>query len=527
MPPVPATLGPRYRRLRAYLAQCVAIDTRTLAVFRIALGLLIIADLLLRARNFSFYYTDGGVVTQSVAEAHTSSDAVSVYFFTSDPTVIAGLFVLHALLAIQLIVGYRTRIATILCFLFVISLDHHNPLVLSYADILFRLLFFWAIFLPLGERWSIDAVHTERAPRPQIASAASALILGQMVYMYVVNGYHKSTNELWTSGEAAPLVFGIDEMTFLLGDLMRDFLQLIALGGLLWYYILVFAWLLFFLQGRLRYLFATIFFGGHAAFAITVRIGAFAYVGMAGVFLFYQAQFWRDGRRSLDRLGVDTERLWQSLRRVEVVAEAVPRLRLDDDRLRQAKAVTYTFTIAVLLLSMGFIAGTNGFQHAGVVDDDTQYDGEIRTVANSLSIDQPNWSVFAPSPRTTDRYYVFTAQTEEGELVDAFNDRELSYERPYDELQKQHDTYRQRFYMNSIRRADDDARIVQLFADHVCERYEDEHGVALTDINMWYVNEDITEETIDDPTERDQTAFRIAEHSCGDHEPELLEWPDF
>ncbi len=524
---VQSRLGPRYRRLRSYLAGCVAIDTRTLAVFRITLGLLVIADLLLRARNFSFYYTDDGVVTQSVAEAYTASNAVSVYFFTSDPTVIAGLFVLHALIAIQLIVGYKTRIATILCFLFVISLDHHNPLVLSYADTLFRLLFFWAIFLPLGERWSIDAVHTDRDPRTQIASAASALILGQMVYMYVVNGYHKSTNELWTGGEAAPLVFGIDEMTFLLGDFMRNALTLIGMGGLLWYYILIFAWLLFFLQGRFRYLFATLFFGGHAAFAITVRIGAFAYVGMAGVFLFYQTQFWRDGRQLLERIGINVDGLWQSLRRVDAIAARVPAVQLGGGRLQQAKAVSYTVVLATLLLSMGLVAGTNGLQHAGVVDDDRQHDGQIRTVANSLNIDQPEWSVFAPSPRTTDRYYVFPARTADGELVDVFNDRKLSFDRPYDELQNQHGTYRQRFYMNSIRRADSDDEIVELFVHHLCERYEEEHGVELTHLNMWYINEDITEETIDDPSERDRTSFRMAEHTCGEYEPEILEMPDF
>lgn len=41
------------------------------------------------------------------------------------------LFVVRALIALQLIVDYRTRIAMILSFFFVISLDHHDPLVLT------------------------------------------------------------------------------------------------------------------------------------------------------------------------------------------------------------------------------------------------------------------------------------------------------------------------------------------------------------------------------------------------------------
>ncbi len=52
---------------RAFLVGCVRIDTRTLAVFRIGVALLILANLLLRARNFSFFYTENGVVPQALA----------------------------------------------------------------------------------------------------------------------------------------------------------------------------------------------------------------------------------------------------------------------------------------------------------------------------------------------------------------------------------------------------------------------------------------------------------------------------
>lgn len=137
---------PRYAR------RCVTIDPSSLAAFRAAAALLILADVALRSRNFHFYYTDDGVVPEALARAYVGEGAVSVFFLTSDPGVIAELFALHALFAVLLLVGYKTRLATASSFLFVISLDHHNPLVLSYADTLFRMLLFWALFLPLGER---------------------------------------------------------------------------------------------------------------------------------------------------------------------------------------------------------------------------------------------------------------------------------------------------------------------------------------------------------------------------------------
>ncbi|WP_254862519.1 HTTM domain-containing protein [Halovivax gelatinilyticus] len=509
----------------------IRIDTRSLAVFRVAIGLLVIADLLLRSRNFGFYYTDDGVVTQELAELYSPDGAFSVYYFVSDPALIAALFVLQGLIAVQLIVGFKTRIAMVLTFLGVISLDYHNPLVLSYADTLFRLLCFWAIFLPLGERFSIDAVQRRRPARPSIVSVASALILGQMVYMYFRNGLHKRNDStgLWQSGDAAPLVFGLDEMTFLLGDFMRQFPTLIGYGGTMWYYMMLLSPLLLLASGRVRYLIAFVFVGGHASFALTVRIGAFAYVAMAGLILFLQAPFWADARTVLSKFGLrdraDKFRHRLSARGV-ALAGAVPTVSFDSDLHRDLKASLYTATLGVVVIGLAIIWLSSGLALAGATDgpiERTVFDTEetVQDTKASFGIQQPDWSVFAPTPRTTDRYYVFPAETAEGEYIDVFNDgRTLTYDRPYEQLQKQHDTYRQRFYMNSIRRADDEGDLApKLLAEHLCETWEDEHGIELVRINIYSVSESITMETIDAPEHRERTERRHSEHACGDVEP--------
>ncbi|MFP8953445.1 HTTM domain-containing protein [Natrialbaceae archaeon A-arb3/5] len=514
-------------RIRQGATDRVRIDTRTLAVFRIFVGLLIVADILLRSRNFAYYYTDDGAVPQDLAVALSSDGAFSVYHFTSDPTVIAALFALQILVAIQLIVGYKTRLATIVSFLLVISLDHHNPLVTSYADILFRLLLFWAIFLPLGERWSIDAVHADRSPRASIANAASALILFQMVYMYIVNGYHKAQEELWISGDATPLVMGLDDMTFLLAEYVREFPTLLQLGGLMWFYMLLFSWLLILLVGRKRMLFAFLFVGGHAMFAVTVRIGAFAYVALAGLLLFFQAQTWRDGKTLLGYAGVDTARISARLSRLERVADAVPSLQLSDERIQRARSAAYDVSLALVVASMIVFMLFTYLPMGAVLGDDVTPEEEIDDVASIVAVDQPTWTVFAPTPRTTDRYYVFPAKTADGDLIDVYNERPLTYERPHDQLQKQYGTYRERFYMNSVRRggSSDGNFAPDAMAEQLCETWEDEHGIELTNINMYHVNEDITLDSITTPEDREMDAYLIDRHACGDHEPEEIAPP--
>ena len=555
-------VGSRLRNPTYIDKRAVGIDTRALAAFRMLTGLLIVGDVISRARNFSFYYTDDGVLSASLTQRLTSDGAFSVFYYTTDPTVMAGIFVATALVGVVLALGYQTRVMTVVAFLLVISFDHQNPLVTSYADVLFRLLLFWAIFLPLGERWSIDALHAaadsgedgthsgedgadprsgdgsaervegsgrasaervegsgrasaESGPRGMVAGLASAAILTQMITMYVVNGVHKARSDMWGTTDVAPLVLGIDEMTFLLGDFMRQFPTLLGYGGVLWYYMMLTAWALVLLRGKARIAFVALFVGGHMSFAVTVRIGAFAYVALAGLLLFLPPSFW-------DVVETRGRRIWRSLAArtsVPVSREAVrrrvallPSPRIESPGVDRGVRVVFTVVLMIGVLTILVVPAV-----AAVDDVDGTHESLDATI-DALSLDQPEWSVFAPSPRTTDRYYVVAAMTEEGEEYDLYNDRKLTYDRPYDELQKQHGTYRERFYMSSVRTRGNDDPVSDAYAEHLCETAA-EQGLNVTHLQMFTVTEDITMETLDDHENRERNYVRFYNGGCGDNDP--------
>lgn len=541
-----------FARLQTAFTRRIRIDSRSLAAFRILAGLLVIADLLLRSRNFGFFYTESGVVPRSLARELSAEYAVSIYHLTTDPTLIGALFVLQGTIALQLIVGYKTRLATVLTFLFVVSLDHHNPLVLSYADTLFRFLLFWAMFLPLGERWSVDAIHRDRTPRASVASAATALVLVQVVYVYFTNGLTKSLSEEWVGGTAGTLVFGIDEMTFLLGDLLREVPTLLGIGGFVWYLMLLGSWLLLALVGRGRLALVGLFVAGHLSFALTVRIGAFPYVSIAGLLLFLPPVFWQQVRTLLDRVGVDVDGIRASVGNLAMLVPASPligdieRFGVPAGRIQRLRSGVYTVTLGIVVVTIVLVSAVFLFQIGTAVAatdhqpteetiDDVLVDGldgvtglrHVETVAESAGVDQPvAWGIFA-QPRTEDRYYVFPARTAEGDLVDAYNAREVTYDRPYDRLQRQHGTYRERFYMNSVRRGGQYGNDVPRYlAEHICEQWADEHGTELTHVNMYMVREEITRETIDRPSDRDRTYLEIYRHGCEDYDPTVIQPPD-
>ena len=64
-------------------------------------------------------------------------------------------------------IGYRARLATIACWFLVMSIHNRNPMILSAGDILLRLLLFWAMFLPLGARYSVDAALDKNPSVPR------------------------------------------------------------------------------------------------------------------------------------------------------------------------------------------------------------------------------------------------------------------------------------------------------------------------------------------------------------------------
>lgn len=521
--------------LSAYVRACVTVDTRSLAVFRMFVAVLIVADLLSRSRNFWFYYTDDGAVSQSLAELYTTTHAVSIFFYTQDARIIAALFALHGLIAILLFIGWKSRLMLVLSFYFVISLDHHNPFVLSYADTLFRMLLFWAIFLPLGERWSVDALQRGRQPRRAVASLATAAIMVQMVFMYFVNGQNKWPSGWWHGGDAAIIVMGIDEMTFLLGDFMRNFPALLHMGGRMWFYLIVASPLLILLYGRARYPMWISLFGGHASFAITVRIGAFPYVAWLGLIAFLQPQFWRDAQRVTAALHLDGTTAWvadRGRRAGDVLADTLPGRLIDFPARDDLVRATLTVLVALAIVGL-FVWPAFAFTAEGPYLDESPLpdDGPLDDVVSNWNVNQPEWSIFAgPGPRSGDRWYVIAAETSDGELLDIYNERPMSFERPGQQLQQQHDAYRKRFYMNSIRRGGQGTQVVTEYADVLCEQWEDEHGVEIERMTIYTVRERITLETIDSPEDRERRIDWVADHSCGDAPRQQLappeEWTD-
>ncbi len=129
------------------------LDLRSLALFRVLLGTVLLADLLARLSGLRVVnrgtVIDGTV--QTVSPWHFQLSILNDSGFLG--TTLMGL---AAVFAVLLIFGWRTRTAAFVSWILLVSLNWQNGLVLTAGDRLLLLLLFWGWLLPLGARWSLD-----------------------------------------------------------------------------------------------------------------------------------------------------------------------------------------------------------------------------------------------------------------------------------------------------------------------------------------------------------------------------------
>ena len=299
-PTARSAASPAERRptsLRERILGLFAVDLRSLALLRIALGICVLADLADRSRNLTLLFTDAGAYPADVMFGIKGRIALlSLHYWTGrDPGLQAAVFVATALAALALIAGWRSWFANLLCTYLVASLQLRNSFTYIGGDLILRLLLFWGLWLPLGARFSLDARRGRARPRAdRWRSGASAALLLQVAMMYWVTGLGKS-GELWWSGQAVAYAlrgeqfatpFGVWMLRWprLLEAISWSTLAIELLGPFLAF---VPIW-----NARFRIAAVALFWGFHLGLASCMNIGLFPLFSMAGWLAFLPGEIW-------------------------------------------------------------------------------------------------------------------------------------------------------------------------------------------------------------------------------------------
>jgi uncharacterized membrane protein YphA (DoxX/SURF4 family) len=270
------------------------LDLRSLAAFRIALGVILIADGLLRCRDFSLMFTPEGMFPHEALHTFTPSAANWSLCFLIDAAWWDGLILgLEGSAGLALVAGFQTRLATLVAWIAVVSVVRRTAPATNAGDLWLATLLLWGVFLPLGSRWSIDAIRRPRPLSSQHASVASLALTLQILVVYLAAGLSKC-NVSWFSGNAVRDALSVHDHGTALGAWLVQFPGVAEVSGVLVLTLELLgpAVFLLFPRPRVRTALVLCFIGFHCLVGLLMSVGLFAPIGVAAWLSLLPGIFW-------------------------------------------------------------------------------------------------------------------------------------------------------------------------------------------------------------------------------------------
>jgi predicted DCC family thiol-disulfide oxidoreductase YuxK len=275
-------------------------DLRWLGLFRIGFGALLVCDVTRRFWQAREFYTNDGFFPNHFSLFRPMGDELfSLMHAFSTMGEVSVVMAIWLAIVSAYTLGFATKIMQVLAFIAITSLDARNIFVENGGDIVVNLLAFITIPLPLGRRFSIDAVlRSLRARRendpaalndrtrptiplePVVSLAVLALFL-QLAVIYFFNAAHKD-GVGWRQGSSIYYFLHQDRIVTKLGIFLREHVsyevtRLFTYSTLAIEYALPGILLFPFFRTWAMRLAIVLGIGLHGGIALTSRLGPFSY----------------------------------------------------------------------------------------------------------------------------------------------------------------------------------------------------------------------------------------------------------
>lgn len=356
-------------------------DLRALGVFRIAVALMVLFDLIDRARNFTVHYTDAGIMPLDlVTMGPLNPWKYSPYFLSSHVLYIYLIFGYQIFMALCLLVGYKTKFVQFMTWFLLCSLQARNPPVNYGADALLGLVLFLSLFLPLDERFSLKKHKKED---PVHDSYFNLVYISQIACLYFFAAFCK-TGDSWQDGSALFMALSVEFYNNSFGKLFLDYpLLLKGLTYLGWGIEFIAPILLFHMKSR--HLGIGLIIALQLGIASMMSVGIFPYVSLIAL---------------IPLMG-----------------------RMKNDRERREEPKVQRLVAATLFFIILFSNITNTFEIKKTV---------LNRLTTLFKLHQ-HWSMFSPNPPDGDSWFVLSLETEDSKRIDLLNQgRPVSNQKPDD-----------------------------------------------------------------------------------------------
>ncbi len=180
------------------------ISARPLGAFRILFGLIMLGYLGLMTVEFELWYTGAGLLTGAEARDAAGPLRFSPLQYTDNATIAYAVFAATAAAAFGVMVGWRTRVMSVLLYLSLLTLYHRNVSANGGPDAIPLLLSFYMMFCPSGAAYSLDALRVARkrgtVAEPLIVPWGVRLLQMQVCLIYFQSCVIKCQGAVWLNG---------------------------------------------------------------------------------------------------------------------------------------------------------------------------------------------------------------------------------------------------------------------------------------------------------------------------------------
>lgn len=343
----------------------------------------------------------------------------------------------------MLLAGYKTRISTIVTWILLLSLQNANPLLLNSGDVYLRLLLFWAIFLPWGARYSVDAWQVSPNKIPSIAGGWPAIaFIVQICLLYLFTGLYKYSPEWIPEGTSVQYALSLKQMAKPLAGKLLAFPFLLKLLSYTTIFLELAATVLI-LSPVKNHLTRSVAVASlilfHLGIHATMMVGLFSFVSIAAL------------------IGLLPIYAFESRSSV-----------LDDTRSVSGPSLTLRNSGIILLIFT--VIGWN--LHGWLTTSAGSMPRPISAAVHMIGLNQ-KWSMFAPAVLKSDGWFVFLAEYENGKQADLFHpDGRIVEESLENWLPLFHNYARWRKYLRNMYRKQD-CRLYEAMIQALVHRFDD------------------------------------------------------
>ena len=282
-------------------------DASALCLFRIFMGFFLFLNGISLVEDIEYWFGTGANSLVPLADSLSFYRGFRINLFKlMSPTETSAWIILLTYItsSFSLMVGYKTKISTIISFILLVSLQNRNYVILNSGDTILRCMLFVLIFAPSNVKYSVDAWLAKMhgiIPETKIPILTVRLLQLQFSLVYLATTLFKLKGYDWVDGTAVYYTSRLVNFQRMPIPLIFDFVFLVqmatwsaliiefAMGTLIW--VKEFRkWVL--LAGLIL----------HLGIEVTMSIGFFEWVMISAYVLFlepYEFRFFISWFRSL------------------------------------------------------------------------------------------------------------------------------------------------------------------------------------------------------------------------------------